>query len=304
MGVDAKNAVAPPVSVLLPVRNGTGTLLPALVSLQRQTFDAFELLVIDDRSSDATADLVRGFGDPRVRLLDGGPTPGLAARLNEGIDAARGDFIARMDADDLSFPERLTRQVNFMTRNPGVDLIGTQALVHNGAGSVIGLFPYAESHAEICRAPWRGFHLCHPTWLGRAEWFRRWRYREAGTPRCEDQELLLRSHRESRFACLPDILLAYRWERFRLSKALPARLAMLRWQCVDFAAHHQWHWVAAAVAMAGSKLLTDVLATVDGRRFFDWRFGAQPDEALRRRWVDLLEAVDPIAASIVDGRTK
>ena len=91
----------PEISVLLPVRDGARTLALAMASVLAQSFGDFELLVLDDGSVDASPDIALGFGDPRVHLLRDGVKRGLAARLNQGIDAAKGRYIARMDADDV-----------------------------------------------------------------------------------------------------------------------------------------------------------------------------------------------------------
>ena len=91
----------PEVSVLLPVRDGARTLPLAILSVLQQSFRDFELLVLDDGSADASPEIALRFADPRVRLLRDGVKRGLAARLNQGIDAAAGRYIARMDADDV-----------------------------------------------------------------------------------------------------------------------------------------------------------------------------------------------------------
>jgi len=134
---------------------------------------------------------------------------GLAVRLNQVIAMARGKYVARMDADDVAYPERLARQVSFLESHPEVDLVGSSAMVFSGDGEPFGTFPVEREHAAICARPHLGFLLPHPSWLGRREWFMRYGYRESAR-RAQDQDLLLRAHRESRFANLPDILLGYR----------------------------------------------------------------------------------------------
>jgi glycosyltransferase involved in cell wall biosynthesis len=169
--------------------------------------------------------------DSRVRVIQDGRNLGLAARLNQGIDQARGKYLARMDQDDVAYPERLATQVKFLEEQPDIDLAATRALVFRNDGSAIGLFPFRETHAEICAAPWRGFYFPHPTWMGKIEWFRRHRYRLPEIVRGEDQDLLLRSYSVSRFACLPEVLLGYRQTGLELKKVLTARrnLARVQW---------------------------------------------------------------------------
>ncbi|MGA2446802.1 MAG: glycosyltransferase family 2 protein [Opitutaceae bacterium] len=116
---------APPVSILLPVHNAAGTLARAVGSIRRQTFSDWELLAVDDGSTDGSRavleDLARA--DPRVRVFVQ-PHGGIVAALNAGLAAAGGDLIARMDADDESHPERLAEQVRFLESNPDIGLAG------------------------------------------------------------------------------------------------------------------------------------------------------------------------------------
>ncbi len=120
---------SPVVSVLMPVYNGERYLAAAMESILAQTFGDFEFLVIDDGSTDGSMGIAAGYAraDARIRLLKNAREKGIAGALNTGIGEARGDFIARMDADDISFPERLARQVAFLRNNPEHALVGTWA---------------------------------------------------------------------------------------------------------------------------------------------------------------------------------
>ncbi len=213
---------APLVSVVLPVYNAGLTLPQALASIQLQTFRDWELIFIDDGSTD---DCTVGFSssDDRIRVVRDGRNLGLAARLNQGIDLARGKYLARMDSDDVAYPSRLERQIEFLDRNPNIDLAGTKAIVFRDEGHPVGLFPFRATHAEICARPWNGFYLPHPTWMGRIEWFRRHRYTIPEVVRAEDQDLLLRTYDSSRFACVDEILFGYRgrWTYAALGSLTP-----------------------------------------------------------------------------------
>ncbi|HEX5665502.1 MAG TPA: hypothetical protein VFX71_01585, partial [Hyphomicrobium sp.] len=102
-------------------------------------------------------------------------------------------------------------------------LVATRAIIFDGAGRVTGLFPFAGGdHGDICRRPWAGFLLPHPAWMGRREWFVAHPYREQAL-KAQDQELLLRSYRESRFALIDEILLGYRQEAISVAKSLVGR---------------------------------------------------------------------------------
>ena len=117
----------PKVSVLLPVRDGGRPLRSALRSLERQTFEDFEIVVVNDGSSDGTADLLERWQhrDARLRVLSLEPS-GLVPALNRGLDACRGELIARMDADDAMLPLRLERQVQLLDTRSEIDVAGCQ----------------------------------------------------------------------------------------------------------------------------------------------------------------------------------
>lgn len=261
---------SPRVTVLLPVRNGRTTLRTAVYSLLSQTYTSFEVLVLDDGSSDGSAEVVDGINDPRLRVIHDGLHKGLAARLNEGIDQARGKYIARMDADDVAFPERFREQVRYLEDHPEVDLLGVRAIVFRSAKDVIGLLPFRADHEQICARPCRGIPLAHPTWMGKAEWFRKHRYRSPEVLRAEDQELLLRAAPVSRYACLDKVLLGYRQHQFALTKVLLARRQLLAAQVKLFVGRGQWTNACCAVVLGGVKVVVDMLCALPGgdRLFF------------------------------------
>ena len=212
----------PLVSIIMPVLNAERTLSSALRSIVAQTYEHWELILIDDGSRDSTLATARREADSRISVIEGGANLGLAARLNQAIGLSRGDYIARMDADDIAYPERLAAQVTFMLAHPECDLVGSAALIFDNAGRIKGKFLLRETHEDICASPWAGFALPHPTWLGKRGWFTRFGYRP-DYKKTQDQDLLLRSYTESRFACMGQILLGYRQERRTLKKLLAGR---------------------------------------------------------------------------------
>ena len=275
----------PLVTVLLPARNAQRTLALALRSILWQTYANWELLVLDDGSSDATIAIAKSFADPRIRVLADGSWLGLAARLNHGIDVARGSLLARLDADDVAFPERLEHQVQFLQVHPEVDLVGAGAVVFGDDGHAFGLFPAPPTHREICRRPWSGFHLPHPTWMGRTAWFRRFRYRPEQDRAAQDQDLLLRSFRFSTFANLPETLIGYRqhelsWRKFARSRVQWARAALR-----EARARRNWYAMIAvpAVQLAKGAYETAVIGVGLGRRLLRHRALPMSQEQ-RQRW--------------------
>jgi glycosyltransferase involved in cell wall biosynthesis len=205
----------PEVSIIMSVRDAAETLNAALRSILWQTFTDWELILIDDGSRDDAVPRVAARADPRIRITCHGESRGLAYRLNEGIDVARGRFIARMDADDVCYPQRLAIQAEFLRGNPAVDVLATQAIVFRRDGEIVAATRSPTTHEQITANPYRRVPFFHPTWCGKAEWFRKFRY-DPRFKRGQDQELLLRAWRSSRFAAVDKILLGYRDERTNL----------------------------------------------------------------------------------------
>ncbi len=232
---------APTVTVAMPIYNAGKYLRAAVMSIVGQTFTDWELLIIDDGSTDGAIDSIADIGDGRIRILSDGKNKGLAARLNEAIAMARGRYLARMDQDDISYPERLMRQVAALDAAPQIDLLGARAITIDENDDMVGIFPCRLTHEEICAHPWMGFYLPHPTWLGRIEWFRSHRYAEPAPYLCEDQELLLRSYSSSRFATVDEILFAYRIRRkVNLRKITRTRRSVRKMHTDHFLGTGEW----------------------------------------------------------------
>jgi hypothetical protein len=116
---------APTISVILPVHNGEAFLADALESVFAQTFSDFELIVVDDYSTDRTPEMLAAIGDPRLRIIRSEEQRGIAGSLNHSLELCRGRYIARMDADDISMRKRFARQVAFLEAHPKVGACGT-----------------------------------------------------------------------------------------------------------------------------------------------------------------------------------
>jgi len=201
---------SPLVTVLLPVRNGAAHLRAALESILAQTLTDFELLVIDDGSTDGTPEILRAVADPRLRVVTHPQNLGLVPTLNEGLELARGEFVARQDHDDLSSPDRLARQVAHLRENPDCVLVGSQAW-QIGEDDRPALPLFRPLSAESIR-----WYLCFDNaFIHSAVMFRRAVVREefGGYPaslHSEDYALWSRIARSRPTANLPDRLLRYR----------------------------------------------------------------------------------------------
>jgi len=218
----------PRVSVLLPVRNAAQTLEECFASIRAQTLRDFEVLVVDDGSSDGSAKLAGGCRarDPRFRLLHN-PGAGLVAALNHGLRHARADLVARMDADDRMHPERLRLQSEHLGRHPEIALLGARVRVFPRAQIRAGYREYIRwqnrclSPADIDAEIYVESPFTHPSVMfRRASVVRCGGYRNGRFP--EDYELWLRLHRRGySMAKLPRILLDWRESEQRTSRIDP-----------------------------------------------------------------------------------
>jgi glycosyltransferase involved in cell wall biosynthesis len=275
----------PLVTVAMPVYNAGKYLRLAVLSIVRQTFTDWELLIVDDGSTDDALQGIADIDDARIRILRDGMNKGLAARLNECIDLARGKYFARMDQDDVSYPERFKCQINALKKDPLLDLVTVRALAIGSDNEPISLFPYIGKHKEICARPWVGFYLPHPTWMGKTSWFREYRYTLPGPYYSEDMDLLLRSYKNSRFGMVPDVLFAYRVRRDIVwQKQIRARKAVFSIQLQAFSQTGQWNFVCLAALVLILRIAADCFRlTKQSMKIPSHRFEVVP-ENVRNDW--------------------
>lgn len=216
----------PLVTIGMPVYNCERTVEEAIASILNQTFADWELVVYDDGSRDGTAARARNFSDARIRVVNGGWNRGLPACLNRIVAACRSQYFARMDGDDIAYPRRLELQIEALTKNPGVDLLGGSIVIFDPSGAARGVRTAQTDHAAICGPPWRISNLAHVTWIGRTSWFRQHPYCEWAT-HAQDRELLTRLRRLATFGAIPDVVVGVRESLQPWKKLLPARKQMV-----------------------------------------------------------------------------
>ena len=147
----------PLISVCMPVYNAGKYLADAVESILGQTFADFEFLILDDGSTDDSLEILRRYADrdPRIRLTSR-PNKGLVASLNELIDQSRGEFIARMDGDDISLPERFQKQVDYLRAHPGCLLVGSRVRLIDPEGDPLCDWCTLQDHEAIDASYLRG----------------------------------------------------------------------------------------------------------------------------------------------------
>lgn len=139
----------PQVTVLLPVYNGERHLKQAIESILAQTYTDFEFLIINDGSTDRSEEIILSFNDKRINYIKNTENIRLIASLNKGLELAKGEYIARMDADDIASPDRLAQQVEYMVEHRDVVLVGSDVEVINEDGTSRYFYPNILSGATI-----------------------------------------------------------------------------------------------------------------------------------------------------------
>ena len=205
------NPCVPKISVVMPVYNGEAYVQDALNSVLAQTCTDFELIVVNDGSTDDTLRIVQSYSDPRIRLLSRQVNRGLAVSRNEGIDAAAGQYIAMLDSDDVAISNRLEVQSNFLDKHQDVGVVGSWVEVIGEDGASYGetwrfeTSPYRLPVALL-------FHNCfaQSSVMMRRDLLGKSPYRQAYPP-AEDYDLWTRLAFVTRLANIPKPLVQYRY---------------------------------------------------------------------------------------------
>ncbi len=201
----------PEITVIMPVYNAGSYVLPAVQSVFAQTISDWELIAVDDASTDGSGEFFLNIDDPRVLVLRNEKNLGVSASINRAIDSARGRLIARMDADDLMFSTRFEKQLYALDANPQVDVLGTGGAVTDKELRPIAVRRPPVTHKEICSIAWAQFPLTFGALMGKTDWWRKWRVDEKIPTAGHEYDLYFRSYRHSTFSNVPDVLYLYRY---------------------------------------------------------------------------------------------
>jgi len=210
---------APRATVLTAVYNGAPWLARSLGSVLAQDFADFELVVVDDASSDESPALLAAVDDPRLRVVRNPRNLGLAASLNRGLELARGAVLLRHDADDLSLPGRFARQMALLDARPEVGVCGGFAAMVGEGGQALGTYRVPVDHGPIVWEVGFGHAFAHPAVALRTEVLRAAGGYDPTWPVAQDQELWTRLAWTTRLANIPEPLVEYRLHPGMASRA-------------------------------------------------------------------------------------
>lgn len=209
LGTGDRTMSTPAVTVTMCAHNCAATLKTAVESLLAQSFSDFELVIVDDASSDGTPDLLASLRDLRIRNLRNPVNLGFTRSLNIAWRAGSAPFIANQDADDFSFPHRLERQVKHLERHPDVVLLGSCAWVTDRQGDFVRFDRFPGDHDRLCSGLLTNCDVHHSSLMYRRAAMERLGGYDESFRYAQDYDLQCRMSKQGRFECLPEALI--RW---------------------------------------------------------------------------------------------
>lgn len=197
------------ISIILPCYNAERFLKECIESILTQTYKNWELIIIDDGSKDATSRIIQSFKDSRIRYFKNNKNLGIVKSLNKGIKNAQGKYIARIDADDKMRPDRLYKQIHFLSKNLEYAIVGSTHCIINEHGFVKSYYSYPQSNEEV--QFFKNFinPFSHPSVMIRKEIFNEFSY-NLDFPYCEDYNLWFNILEKYKGYNLPEALTEYR----------------------------------------------------------------------------------------------
>lgn len=200
----------------MPVYNAERYLAQAIDSVLKQTYSDFELVLINDGSTDSSKEIILSYNDGRIRYIENEKNIGIVNTLNKGVDLCNGEYIVRMDADDVCNPSRFERQIAFMRKHPEVGVCGSWITLIDENNNVTG------SNLSQVKSEFIKIHQLfsvpfnHPSVIVKSELLKQTPYEHVIA--AEDYDLWCRLEEQTEFANIPELLLQYRWHQTNVSK--------------------------------------------------------------------------------------
>lgn len=196
------------ISVILSTYNNEESIFDCIRSILNQTYNNFELIIINDCSTDNTKKIIESFNDKRIILLENHKNIGRSASRNLGIAKAKGKYIAIIDGDDIALPKRFEVQIKYLENNPSIDLVASNVIYLN-ENRVLGASKLKLHENSILNFYLRASEMPHPTWMGKKNFFLKFKY-DSRMDKSEDSDLIFRARVTSKYKLLKDKLVFYR----------------------------------------------------------------------------------------------
>lgn len=246
------------VSVIMPVRNAETHCRQAIESILRQSYRDFEFIIVDDASNDGTLRVISFLKDKRIKLLRNKVRLGVARSLNLALTKAKGEFVARMDADDISLPERFSHQLDFLKKHPEIGVLGTAVEEIGGQDESLGYESFPKEHHTLVAHLAYTNPIRHPTVMFRKSLTDRWGGYDETLDGAEDYDLWMRLAKHTKLATLGEVLVKYRLSQSSVSFSDNQRIesAYLKAKIKSVIQYHYplWHLVFA-IKSAVSQLI-------------------------------------------------
>ena len=195
------------ISVILATYNNEQTISRSIKSVLNQTYSNFELIIVNDCSTDKTKEIIKSFDDNRIIYVENEINIGRSRSRNSAIKIAKGNFIAIIDGDDISVPSRFDVQVNYLINNPTIDLVASNVIYFHG-NKVLGTSILKLHKSNLFNFYLRSSEMPHPSWMGRPEFFKRFKY-DPKMDKSEDSDLIFRARQSCKYSLLNECLVFY-----------------------------------------------------------------------------------------------
>ena len=196
------------ISIILSTYNNEKTIFHSIKSILYQSYQNFELIIINDFSSDKTKKIIHSFNDSRIVYLENDKNIGRTLSRNKGIKEAKGEFIAIIDGDDIAVPRRLEVKLNYLMNNPSIDLVASNIIFFT-EDKVMGISNFKPRKLKKINFYLSPLQMPHSTWMARAKFFKNFYY-DPRADLIEDQDLLLRAHHKCQYVLLEEPFVFYR----------------------------------------------------------------------------------------------
>jgi glycosyltransferase involved in cell wall biosynthesis len=229
---------SPKVTVFIPVHNRERYIGDTIRSILAQHFQDFDLLLIDDGSTDRSVEVMRSFQDPRITIVYNETNQGIPRTRNRGLDLARGEYIALLDSDDRARPDRLKKQVAYLDTHPECVQVGSWSRMMNEQGIPLRRIKRQPAHPEEIKAELL-FRCCmsNRTIMGRTDIFRQFGYRNDFS-RCQDYDLHVRLASRFQMANIPECLVLGRIHAQQITTLTPVLGDAKKRQIIGAQLHH------------------------------------------------------------------